>query len=337
MYSKIEKMRELNRPPVPRHRVKDIKEDPLSKRLRRLDNAEILRPVITDMIYINTNENNVEKTFQSLSTIPMILQGGHIGFSGLCNFAIIAKRKSSRAVICDKNPENALFLYHVLRILRASRDPHHFINTLTDYIKDVDANELNHCLELTPELINFGPNLSDNKLYQNLSGPADEIALELRRKFSWLSSPESYNHLKNLAMQDKIAVITLDICATETLKKVYELLKDNNIQVDTLYISNISDWMEKDTDKVAFTQTVKTLLSDNDTILIDAPQNNQRVTQAKEINNVNLNDWLFPSNVNKKQSSDDKNFWCNFFKKAALTAGVSVIAGGLYIVANSNM
>ncbi len=97
--------------PVPRRKINYTNQDALSKKLRRLDNLKIETPIFNQTgIYINTNEQGVSQNYLGLRMFPTILQPIHIGFSGWQNFDIIAQRKSGRAIICDINPENALFL-----------------------------------------------------------------------------------------------------------------------------------------------------------------------------------------------------------------------------------
>lgn len=320
-------------PDVPRLPIEGIRENPLSRRLRALDNVDIRAPSLyLDMIYINTNENNVAETFQKLKQLSPIVEGCHIGFSGWHNFDIIAQRQSSRAVICDRNPENALFLYHVLIHLRKSVNRLDFIEKIINYVEKHGYPDA--FIEKTDQTsINFFANASLDPMYEYCFSMADEITIELKRENSWLYSDVKYNHLKTLAMGDKIALITQDIRETDTFTKIKWLLINNNIQIDTLYLSNIADYMSGDVDKARFTQTLNTLLGDDTTIVIHAPNNDQVVTSAMELKAVNYGGLFlkFPQQMPSGENGNPpRNSWCGFFTKVGVCSAIIGLSVGLY-------
>lgn len=332
------------RPPVPRKPITGIKEDSLSKKLRTLDNAEILRPAtIIDQVYINTNEERARESLVHLRNIPRIASGCHIGFSGWHNFDIIAQRKSQRAVICDLNPENALFLHHILEILRECNDRQDFVCKATNYIK---KNQYPLTSAPKAESIHFEINISEDILYSNVMKPHHEVALELEREFGWLGSEENFLYLQTLAKEDKIVLITENITAVETFSKIFNLLQVNGIQIDTVYTSNISHYLEQDKEQIGFVQTISKLLADRETILIDAPQNTQRITLSRDLKDTDLKHWFFdlensyrrqlrtenpkPFKERVPRENPQNSLWCDFFKAAVIGAGSA--AASLYIM-----
>ncbi len=59
--------------PVPRRKVNYTNQDPLSKKLRELDNLNIETPNSDQFgIYINTNEEGVNQNYFSLGMFPRI-------------------------------------------------------------------------------------------------------------------------------------------------------------------------------------------------------------------------------------------------------------------------
>lgn len=254
-------MRE-SRPPVPRLSFEGgITLDPISKRLRKLDNSNLSKPGCDEWVYLGTNETGLENTFTQLSTFPQIVESCHVGFSSWHNFDIAAQRRSSRVIICDINPENALFLHETLRILRNSRSPQDFIVQMIAY---VDGNEFvtdGKGIILTENVersIRFSPNISSDPLYREASGIQDELQIELRRSTSWVSDVQRFIHIRNLALKDKIALLTENICATQTFSTIAKLLTENGIQIDTVYTSNIGSNLPAAM-KTAFLQTIKVL------------------------------------------------------------------------------
>lgn len=131
--------------------------------------------------------------------------------------------------------------------------------------------------------------------------------MEQQRETSWLFTDERYHYIRNLALTDKIAVITQSICAYESFLRIRSVLTENAIQIDTIYVSNIGEWIFGE-QQTSFIETITALLTENETILIDAqvknPQNNeppsQRCILKKDITPQRLRDWFFPG---KKQES----------------------------------
>lgn len=295
---------------VPRRKVNYTHQDPLSKKLRTLDNLTIKTPFPNQSgIYINTNERGIDKNSRALGLFPTILEPIHIGFSGWHNFDIIAQRLSSRAVICDINPENALFLSYVLKALTRCKDRFTFVTNVTHYIKKykyegsrtIESRE-SYLDPIRPKSLKFSLNVCGIYPYTEEEGHfsvVDEVALELKRKTSWLYTDARYAYLRHLALHDKIALITESISKTSTFSTLCTLLKENMMQIDTLYISNIAEWMMNPRDREQFIKTVKLFLSTKETILLDAVLGddkvpNQRCASASDLMKIGLEKWLFP-------------------------------------------
>ncbi|MFC7780518.1 LIC_10091 family protein [Legionella taurinensis] len=263
--------------PVPRKPIKGIIEDPFSKRLRQFENHAILYPFPNQSgVYINTNESGVINTAQALDLLPRVEGGMHVGFSGWHNFDIMAQRLSSRGLICDINPENTLFLTTALKYVRQCEDKDAFIEKMTAFVKKYhyggsrDTSRSSVLGKIQTKSIKFCLNVSDEPPYPDHFTVLEEVDLEKLRETSWLYTAERYKHIRTLAMTDKIAVITESICADNVFKSVQNLLINNAMRIDTVYVSNIGEWMYQPEQREAFLTTIQSLLMDNDTILIDA-------------------------------------------------------------------
>ncbi len=285
-----------SRLPVPHMNGQGSKVDPLSKCLRKLDNAELSKPA--GGIFISTNESGLEATRKVMQLTPFITQGCHIGFSGWHNFDILVARKSDRAIICDYNPENAYFLHHVLEIIRKSKHRTDFVDRTIKYVKEVNWDNASLGRSNLTHFIEFVPNISEDPIYAELEGkPEAEIKLELNKNGSWLQTDESFSYIQKLALDDKIVLLTEDIRATAVFQRMINILQNNGIQVDSLYVTNIHDYMFSEEDKKSFIQTVKAL-SESDTLIIAAhplygSDLVQKVVQYKTL--PNPTEWFFHS------------------------------------------
>lgn len=137
--SKIDRLLREGMPnhiPVPHKAPHFIKQDPISRHLRKHDNKEIQFPFPNQAgVYINTNEHGVKHIFDQMDSLDRVPESIHIGFSGWHNFDIMARRESSRAIICDINPENALFMHYTLKYLIRCNSKNEFIEKMTQVVK----------------------------------------------------------------------------------------------------------------------------------------------------------------------------------------------------------
>ena len=307
--------------PVPRKAIKNIKEDSFSKKLRRFDNIEIQFPFINQSgVYINTNENGTADSFKTLTSLPSIAEPFHFGFSGWHNFDIIIQRHSSRAIICDINPENALFLSYVLKYLRLFEDKDMFIQKMTQFVKErnyAGDRVLTHNRNaVSSKSIKFSFNTSDEEPYSGLNHMSllDEISIEEERETSWLYTKERYAYIRKLALQDKIAIITENICKSTTFSAICRFLTENSMQIDTVYVSNIKEWISTTDQREQFLKTIQCLLTESETILIDAQKTDnensaptQRCIIKKALNEqYSLKKWFFSDN-SKLQLEEKQN------------------------------
>ncbi len=214
-------------------------------------------------VYLTTNEEGVEKLRGLLRALPLVSNHCHIGFSGWHNFDIMVLRKSSYGLICDFNPDNKLFIEKTLKILKLSENRHMFAN---DFIKQMKE----------PPTISFSPNIKTE------TSEDTEVQGELTREGSWLADDASFQHIKQMAIDNRIAAIAANILDTERFEKVAEIYKNNSIKIDTVYLSNISDCMEIYGTKKQFVKTVKSLIN-SESIVINSSFNSQHLHDAKTI------------------------------------------------------
>lgn len=224
--------------------------DPLSNKLRKFSDGACSGHIVG--VYLTTNECGLVEVKRRLTEKPQVAGSCHIGFSGMHNFDIMAIRRSAWGLICDFNPDNKVFIEKTVQILRDSQSRAEFVKEMTKA-----ATAKNH--------IQFSVNVN------NPSFPEEEIRGELTREGSWLANDESFSYIRGLALQDRIASINLDIRDTATCKKIAAVFQDNAIQLDTLYLSNICNYMAKEGEKKAFALSVHALMKP-ETDVINCPE-----------------------------------------------------------------
>ncbi|MGC2596444.1 MAG: hypothetical protein WA347_09215 [Rhabdochlamydiaceae bacterium] len=208
-------------------------------------------------VYIGTNETKVETTALFLQKHPQLPEACHIGFSSWHNFDIIVQRQSTRAVLCDFNPDTKSFLDLTLSTATRSETRQIFCEVVKEKVEN----------KFTIFSINVG------LMKDELVTPDEEVELELNRNGSWLSTDNGFNYIKKLALEGKISVITRDIRSHETFGSIAKILKENAVAIDTLYVSNISRYMRTQEDMCSFTKTIDCLMT-HQTKLILCPTDN---------------------------------------------------------------
>lgn len=204
--------------------------DAISRRLETFTDKSIASDSFDDgRVYIVTNEagsKNVSEFFRK--NLPLRNGRCHIGFSSLHNFNIMAQRRSDRGVIIDINPINSEFLRYVLQLLcKEGITRQEFCRLLPQFFEDRQY--------LHPDVREV--------LDQQLTSP-----------HSWLSTDCSFQHIRRLALRGRIALITANICDTRMSEKIRQLF--NSRLVDTIYLSNISFFINTEKERQDFLITL---------------------------------------------------------------------------------
>jgi hypothetical protein len=237
---------------------------PLSKRLRQLNNDQCNGSIMG--IYLTTNEMGSEKIAERLKKKPIVMESCHIGFSGMHNFNIMALRHSSYGLICDFNKHNKTFIEKVERILHKVKTREEFVVRLKEYVRRKEKERIDKLG--TPgykQCMNFSLNFN-----RDTYSIVDELESELKQEGSWLANDADFRYIQDLALRDRIVVLTIDARDSERFEKIAKIYEENAIQIDTLYLSNICGYMADGFDKKAFANTVRVLLK-NETSMINCP------------------------------------------------------------------
>jgi hypothetical protein len=220
-------------------------------------------------IYITTNETNLSATHQLLKDHPRPSgeqQLIHIGCATWYNFDIMCERKSSIGLIVDFNPENAKFIKKTIDIINISESRHLFKQNMIEYLNSLKGKSRG--------LFFHG----DQK-----GLPTERIERELQREGSWLQSEENYFFIKKLASKEGgLVAITEDITNFDKFSSIRKFLDQKNIVIDTLYLSNISNFMDSDKKRNSFVKSIKQMLM-RDTIFINCPKLKQQTTNQVTI------------------------------------------------------
>lgn len=283
--------------------LKFVSTDPLSKKIIALDQVgyEPTSYPRTSGVNITTNEAGHREAIQGLAASKAPTNSCHIGVSGWFNLDVIAARQSSRGIIFDSNPDVSLFFDHTFQCIMDSTDRQTFIKRMKDRVSLYDETDI-----VQADFMKHAFVIAPNILFPDENEPSLEINRHAQTPGSWLEKDSSYNFIRNLVGRNKIVVLTQDMMHQEAFTIIRRLLDDNGISIDTLYLSNVHDYVSsKEQD---FLKTFA-LLSDDNTLLIDSFTHDDGRRLVQQI--VCCRDL---------KSSSDKQYSHFFSEKPALTS-----------------
>jgi hypothetical protein len=191
--------------------------------------------------YIGSNEQNL------LITQKLLLQQYrldynehcHIGLGGYYNFDVASWRQSKRIIIFDYNSDQISLLKRTIILIDQCQFREDFVKHMINY------------LDNKQHIMKFNCNSSADPSYEDFKRhcfedrfEVMELKCELYRPSSWLNTDSSYKYIRNLVLNNKVDIISLDIRQTEIFKQLAEILNSHHIVIDTVYLSNVMDFMK---------------------------------------------------------------------------------------------
>ncbi len=200
--------------------------------------------------------------------------GIHLGAAGFLNLDIIAVRQSQLGIFFDANPNMGIVLELIQKAILPAKDRTEFMNLLCEGLEGK-----------TKEL--FGTRL-------NFEHNEELVRYELNNKFGWLASEKKFRYIKRMFREGKIIFVNLDLLDENSFGKLAELIKVYGYEVDTIYASNIQNWIERNRGDVGgMFRSVSALITSPKTLYVDsyseydlssdAPWMDLRVRKALEV------------------------------------------------------
>ncbi len=148
----------------------------------------------------------------------------HVGCGAFYNLDIMCMRKSAYGLLFDFNPNNKKFIELALTLIEQSSTREEFVEKLIEAIT---------------------PNIDLYNHYEGYDDPITRLKAELQRKESWLGTSENYLYIKDLVEKKQMGAITQDIKNAADFQKIVSNLEALDIEVDSLYLSNIYAYVER--------------------------------------------------------------------------------------------
>jgi hypothetical protein len=196
---------------------------PLKSELENLD----LNGFVSSYVLSNESDRHliVDKIPENLNPD---LNHVHIGFACDVNFDIIARRRSKYAIIADIDPE----MFKAYQVIKQTLE---LANSREDFVDKFLSN-----IDIQNAFGIFGLKKEDWKT-SHLSSRTYDL---LNQSYSWLGSDESFNFIKNIFRENRCLFIKLNILNHEDIIKISRWLESKQLTIDSMYLSNISEWLD---------------------------------------------------------------------------------------------
>lgn len=222
-----------------------------------------------DRVYVHSNEErgNILKNFKNIAR----KSNGNtiVGVSGFEILNIASQRRHvDKIIVLDANPLVIRFWIGILELIKKEASYPEFLNEIHSYLETNSywlynyrvACELASCLYK-----NETENISiDEKVFKilemhknNALRPDDIEYFNARLKYfsakdceeikkisnspnSWLFSPETYKHIRQIALNNGILIKLMSLANEQSMSLFGKFLTEHDLVIDTFYISNVA-------------------------------------------------------------------------------------------------
>jgi len=202
--------------------------------------------------YILSNESNRDLTARELRVSASTYGAFHIGFSCWENFDLMVARNSCGGLIADISNETHIFHQITQKIMLSSSNREEFVAQMLAFLSE-------------------NPSFFREEKAESL----DAIHKELFRSGSWLNTEESFQKIRSLYQAHRIIHIRLDIMDRWAFQTIADWMRANGLHCDSLYLSNIPDWIRNGEDSVKGMGKLKMAINrvvNKDTFVIHASE-----------------------------------------------------------------
>ncbi len=197
--------------------------------------------------YIGCNEENQSGMLQLAAVNSRIGPENrvHLGFSVWFNFDLMSVTKPAFGIICDVD-DHVIDIYSgIQQCILESPDALTFVDKFRNFLIE---NAESFFAGLPPGEI--------KKLF--------DIDAELVRPGSWLQTPEKFQAIKALHEDGRIRYLNLDITDKNgVFTGIATWMSSNKLELDTLYTSNIIEWLQSETPRTSYLKNLQGICSVN--------------------------------------------------------------------------
>lgn len=211
-------------------------------------------------VFLTTNEAKAKNTLDTLAATP-IKGDAMIGVSGFFILNAAAQR--------TKSSDPSQKIKKIIVLDRSSR-VEHFWEHVKEIICEASAREevFENLLDLLEKEKNryYGESDLDFLYYKQALKGLDR---DVKAHTSWLSDDLRFKTIQEIFKNDGFIFRRINLSDDQKTKSIHRILEEHGLAVDTLYLSNVADYMENAEEKDRFIQTVRNL-TEKSTLIIHA-------------------------------------------------------------------
>ncbi len=186
--------------------------------------------------YIGCNEEKQSEILQLVDETSHIAadQRVHVGFSVWFNLDLISVSKPAYAIICDVDNHVMEIYEGIQNCLLESESPDSFVHKFRLFL-----------IENADRFFSGLPEEEISKIF--------DVNAELRRPGSWLMSQDKFAVIKSLHEKGRVLYLNLDITDQKgEFERIHAWMRDKDLALDTLYVSNIVEWLKTSEARAAY-------------------------------------------------------------------------------------
>lgn len=198
--------------------------------------------------WIVTNEVNTKETLRKVANQP---PKGNLIVAVSCFFGLnvaSVRRNLEYVILVDRGMLVNEFLNETAKIV-----------TETSCREKAIENISSHIVQKNGSYFQDQPNAAERKV--------GLLREEIVEGTSWLSTDESYHHIRNLFLLERVAIKRLDLCDPEAMKLLAAAIKTHQLSVDTFYLSNVHEYASLEGQESQLYEGVGSLISPSSYII----------------------------------------------------------------------
>lgn len=252
-------------------------------------------------IFLTTNEEIPKEVWNQLKKEPLhgntVVQGDagktFIGVSGFYSLNVAAIRgdeaeqageKLETIIILDRSENVENFWKEMTNIITSSQTRYEVLEKLETLYEESQLFEV--------------PDSSEMKKRNITYSPMNDLLADVKAGTSWLSDAKKFKRIKEIFDNKNFIFKRIDLTDMNAMQSLQTALKENKRNVDTLYVSNISEYLQSGTEFEAYKEGIKKLAG-KETLLIDTiPRKSKNEKLKQRIIRINeIADKLIPSEL----------------------------------------
>ena len=242
--------------------------------------------------FITTNEEGAEQMLDILSGLP--LNGNAmLGVSGF----FLLNAAGERASFCDEETgkiDTLILIDNSIRVEDFWQRVQPII-IQAENRGEVTQKIINLLIERKDQYYSGHPNPKETST-KSAQYQITKLNKEIESRNSWLSTDETFKRIQDIFRANRFVFKRIDLYDTQSITQLTDLLAQQGIRLDSVYVSNIAEYVTSDAQRESYRHSVKKLVEDKPLLIFTLPRKcvDREPLQQIVVNNIQHIDDLTP-------------------------------------------